>query len=190
QRDEIERRDDAPGRMVPADQRLEADEALVGGIDQRLIVEPELLEDQGLAKILFEPEPVLRLILHVGAEIAAFAAPLRLGLIEGEVGLLDEVVDALAVDRAEGAADRHADADLDLVDDIGLRDRLDQPAGEILDLLAALAVADDDREFVAAHASDMADVADFPDQPLGDALQHRVALGMAEGVVDRLEAVE
>ena len=106
---------------------------------KRLIVEPELLEDQRLAQILLEPEPVLGLVLHVGAEIAAGAAALALGLVEREIGLLDEVVDALAVDRAEGAADRNSDADLGLVDMIGLGDRGDDPRGEILDLLAALA---------------------------------------------------
>ena len=57
-------------------------------------------------------------------------------------------------------------------------------------VLAALRVGDDDREFVAAHAPDMAVGADFVDQALGDGAEHRVALGVAEGVVDRLEAVE
>jgi hypothetical protein len=55
---------------------------------------------------------------------------------------------------------------------------------------AALRVLDDDGELVAAHATDMAERTDFLDQALGDALQHRVALGMAERVVDRLEAVQ
>src|SRR4028119_2113449 len=36
----------------------------------------------------------------------------------------------------------------------------------------------------------MAGIADFLDEALRDALQHRVALGVAERVVDRLEAVE
>ena len=119
--------------------RLEAHQALVGGVDQRLIVEPELLEHQRLAQVLLEPKPVLGLVLHVGAEIAAGAAALALGLVEREIGLLDEIVDALAVDRAEGAADRDSDPDLGLVDMIGLGDRGDDPGGEILDLLAALA---------------------------------------------------
>ena len=55
---------------------------------------------------------------------------------------------------------------------------------------AALRVLDDDGEFVAAHPADMAERPDLLDQPLGDALQHRVALRVAERVVDRLEAVE
>ena len=57
-------------------------------------------------------------------------------------------------------------------------------------MLPALRVLDDDGEFVAAHPADMAERPDFLDQPLGDALQHGVALGVAERVVDRLEAVE
>ena len=60
----------------------------------------------------------------------------------------------------------------------------------MLDLLAALAVGDDDGEFVAAHAPDVAVAGDLVDQPLGDFAQDRVALGVAVGVVDRLEAVE
>ena len=56
--------------------------------------------------------------------------------------------------------------------------------------LAALRVGDDDGELVAAHASDVAIDADLVDQPLGHRTKHGVALGVAEGVVDRLEAVE
>ena len=82
-------------------------------------------------QVLLEPEPVLRLVLHVGVEEAAGAAALRLRLVEREVGLLDEIVDALAVDRAEGAADRDADPDLGLVDMIGLGDRGDERSARV-----------------------------------------------------------
>ena len=120
------------------------------------------MQGQRLAQILLEPQPVLGLVLHVGGEIAAGAAALALRLVEREIGLLDEIVDALAVDRAEGAADRDADADLGLVDMIGLGDRGDDPGGEVVDLLAALGVADDDGEFVAAHPADMAAIRRLP----------------------------
>ena len=143
-----------------------------------------------LAKVGLEADAVLLLRLQLGREIAGAAAAGVLRLVKREVGLEDQVVDRRAVDRAEGAADRHADADLGLVDHVGLLDRVDDAVGELLDLLAALRVGDDDREFVAAHAADMAVGADFVDQPLGDRAKHRVALRVAEGVVDRLEAVE
>ena len=73
---------------------------------------------------------------------------------------------------------------------IGLADRGDDALAQLLDILAALAVVDDDREFVAAQAPDMAVDADFVDQALGDRAQDGVALGVAVGVVDRLEPVE
>ena len=62
--------------------------------------------------------------------------------------------------------------------------------GQLLDLLAALRVGDDDGEFVAAHAADMPVGADLVDEALGDGAEHRVALRVTESVVDRLEAVE
>src|SRR5205085_6584090 len=102
----------------------------------------------------------------------------------------DEVVDRRAVDRAESAADRDADADLGLIDHVRLADRGDDAVGELLDNLAALGVVDDDREFVAAHASDSTVGGHFVDQPLGDGAKHGIALWVAESVVDRLEAVE
>ncbi len=85
---------------------------------------------------------------------------------------------------------RNADANLGLVDLIGLLDRVDDAIGELFDDLVALRIDHDDRELVAAHAPDMAIGADFVDQPLGDRAEDRVALGMAEGVVDRFEPIE
>ena len=121
-------------RVVPADQRLEADQLLGLGVDQRLEDEMELLGGDRLAKVGFEPDAVFLLRLELRGEIARAAAAGVLRLVEREVGLEDQIVDRRAVDRPERAADRHADADLGLVDDIGFLDRLDDPVGELLDL--------------------------------------------------------
>ncbi len=150
----------------------------------------ELLRGDRRAEVGFEPDAVLLLGLQLGREVADDSAAGALGFVEREVGLEDQIVDRRAVDRAEGAADRDADADLGLLDHVRLGDRLDDAVGQAFDLLAALRVGDDDRELVAAHAADMAVGADFIDQPLGDRAKHGVALGVAERVVDRLEAVE
>ena len=177
-------------RMVPADQRLEADELLRLGVDQRLEDQVELLGGDRRAQIALEPDAVLLLRLKFRREIARDAAAGVLRLVERKVGLEDQVVDGRPVDRTERAADRHADADLGLVDHVRFLDRLDDPVGQLLDLLAALRVGDDDGELVAAHAADVAVRTDLVDQALGDGAKHGVALGVAEGVVDRLEAVE
>ena len=157
---------------------------------KRLVDQVELAGRDRGAEVGLEPDPVLRFRLQGRGEIARAAAAGVLRLVEREVGLEDQIVDRGAVDRAEGAADRDADDDLGLVDLIGLVDRGDDPLAQFLDLLAALAVGDDDGEFIAAHAPDMAVGADLVDQPLGDRAEDRVALGVAVGVVDRLEPVE
>ena len=123
-RDEHVRRDEAALRVVPADQRLEPDQLLGPGVDQRLEDKVELLGRDRAAEVGFEADAVLLLRLQLGREIAGAAAAGVLRLVERKVGLEDEVVDRGAVDRAEGAADRHADADFGLVDHIGLLDRL------------------------------------------------------------------
>ena len=107
---------EAAGRVVPADERLEADQHLALGADQRLIDQVELARGDGGAQVGLEADAILLLRLQRGGEIAGAAAARILGLVEREVGLEDEVVDGRAVDRAEGAADRDADDDLGLVD--------------------------------------------------------------------------
>ena len=115
-RDEHVGRDEAALRMVPADQRFEPDQLLGLGVDQRLEDEMELLRGDRAAEVGFEPDAVFLLRLQLGREIAGAAAAGVLRLVEREVGLEDQVVDRRAVDRPERAADRHADADLGLVD--------------------------------------------------------------------------
>src|SRR5205085_10692949 len=69
-------------------------------------------------------------------------------------------------------------------------DRLNDPVGDLFDLLAALRIVYDDCEFVAAHATDGTVGGDFIDQALGDGAEHGIALWVAERVVDRFESVE
>ena len=120
--------------MVPADQRLEPDQLLGLGVDQRLIDEVELLGRDRAAKVGLEPDAVFLLGLQLRREIARAAAAGVLRLVEREVGLEDQIIDGGAIDRPERATDRHADANLGLVDQIGLLDRGDDPVGEMLDL--------------------------------------------------------
>ena len=163
--------------MVPANQRLEPDQLLGLGIDQRLEDEMELLGGDRAAKVGFKPDPVFLLRLQLRREVARAAAAGVFRLVEREVGLEDQVVDGRAVDRPERAADRDADADLGLVDHVGFLDRLDDPVGELLDLLAALRVVDDDRELVAAHAADVPSAATSSTRRLATARSTASPLG-------------
>ena len=148
------------------------------------------MEATALRRSDLEPDSVFLLRLQLRREVAGHAAAGVLRLVKRKVGLEDQVVDRRPVDRPERASDRNADADLGLVDHVGFLDRLDDPVGQFLDLLAALRVVDDDRELVAAHAAHRPVGSDFVYQALGDRAQHGVTLGVAEGVVDRFETVE
>ncbi len=96
-------RDHAAGRMVPADQRLEAGQLLGLGVDHRLILELELAARDRLPEVGLEDLPVLRLGVHFGGEEAIGAAARRLGRIESEVGVADQRVGAVAARAARCA---------------------------------------------------------------------------------------
>ena len=138
-RDEHVRRHDAALRVVPADQRLEADQLLGLGVDQRLEVQVELLRGDRRAEVGFEPDAVLLLRLQLGREVTDDSAAGALGFVKREVGLEDQIVDRRPVDRAEGATDRDADADLGLVDHVRFGDRLDDAVGQAFDLAGGFA---------------------------------------------------
>src|SRR4051812_40003023 len=91
----------------------------------------------GLAKIDLQTNPVFLFRLEFRREVTRAAAPGVLRLIEREIRLEDEIIDGGSVDRAEGAANRHTNANFGLVDHIGFADRLDDAVGEYLHQLAA-----------------------------------------------------
>src|SRR5207244_13611065 len=68
ERNEQSGRDNAAGRMVPADQRLEARKLLRRGADHGLILELQLAAGDRLAQVRLEGLPVLRLGMHFGRE--------------------------------------------------------------------------------------------------------------------------
>ena len=88
-------RDHAAGRMVPADQRLEARQLLGLGVDHRLVVRAGARR----APIAFlrSFSSICRSCasrVHLGREEAEGAAAGRLGRIEREVGVADQGVGA------------------------------------------------------------------------------------------------
>ena len=72
----------------------------------------------------------------------------------------------------------------------GARERFEDPLGGVGGVLCAADVLEQDGELVAAEAGGGVARADAGVQALGDLQQHRVAGGVAEAVVDRLEVVE
>ena len=173
--------------VAPAQQRLGAGDAAVAQVDEGLIGEVHLAVGEGVGEVELEPAAVelerafRRLVQHEAA------APLDLGAAERGVGLHQE-----GGGGAGGAgghdADRRPHDDAAAVEDEGLADRLQEPAGEGAE--AGGAARGDDDEAVALEADQpVAGVERLLEPGAGDG-EERVAGGDAQRLVDRVEAVE
>ena len=190
ERNEVERRDQAALRMVPAQQRLEGDYAIAGDVADGLVVRLEFVALERRPHIHFQQAPRLRARVHAGLEEAIGAAAVGLGAVQREVGVLQQLVGIAAVLRRQRDADRDADHDLMVVDLVRRGDHLDETAGERSGR-SLLGAADlDHGELVAAEPRHGVVLADGGLQPAADFLQQRIANGMAERVVDVLEMIE
>jgi hypothetical protein len=76
-------------RMLPARQRLEADD---GAVDAalRLVIGDELAALDRAAQILQQRAPLAQAVIHIGLEKADRAAPFRLGPVQRGVGVAEQ----------------------------------------------------------------------------------------------------
>ncbi len=128
--------------------------------------------------------------LRAGVQHAV--AALELGTVDGEVGLVNELVRVGAVRRAPGHAERDGGVDrlarrLHLEPLVG--DGAADPLGDLEGLLRSR-LGEDDRELLAAEARGDVGVAQLPLEDAGDAVQDRVARQVPVGVVDLAKQVE
>ena len=152
QRNEIDRRDHAAQRMVPAHQRFEGDDDVLGDVADRLVIDFEFFALKRGAQVDFQQPPGLRARVHPGLEEAIGAAAVLLGAIEREIGFLEQFVGILAVLGRQRNADADADDELVTGDLVGRGNLLDHVAGEQGDGgRIAIAAELHDREFVAAE---------------------------------------
>ena len=151
--------------------------------------------DDVVAVLRHRDEPALALLGHqqrLGARIEHAVAALELGAVDGQVGLVDQLVGVGAVAREAGDADRDRRPDrlargLDVVR--ARRDRAADPLGDLEGLLRRR-LGQQDRELLAAEARRHVVVAQVRAEHFRDALQHRVAREVAVGVVDVAQQVE
>ena len=137
-----------------------------------------------------DPAPFLGARVQVGLVEADVVAAAFLGPVEREVGIADQLLDAVAVDRADRGADAGADEQPLVAIEEGPLQRADQRQAELLELVAALDLGHHDRELVAAEPAGGHLVRDHRLEAARDLLQQMVAGDVAEAVIDRFEAVE
>jgi hypothetical protein len=184
------RRDQAAARVAPAQQRLGADQLAGLGVHLRLVVQHEALALDRLAQAVLEVEPLGDDLVHALGVVGVAAAALRLGVVHGGVGVADQDVGVGPVAREQGDADAHAHPVLALADPAGLGERVDDLRGDPRRVVLPLDVGQRDQELVAAEPRQQVALAQRAEQALADVPQQLVAHGVAQRVVDALEAVE
>ena len=153
-RNELRRRDRADRRMVPARQRLDADDIVAAGVDDRLIGRGQLAALDRVQQIAFEQLAVRQIGIHRRVIDAGAVAALVLGAIERHVGVTQNVgcIAGVAIENRD--ADRGADDDVIAVDRIRRADRRDDASGNRLQRIGVGRAVGDDGEFVAAEPRD------------------------------------
>src|SRR5215472_4643296 len=98
----------AARRMLPARQRLEADDLAIDA-RLRLVIGDELAALDRAAQILKQRAAFAQPLVHIGLEEADRTASFRLGAVERGIGVADERALVDAVDRIDGDADAEPD---------------------------------------------------------------------------------
>jgi hypothetical protein len=186
ERDEVERQHLAVLRMLPAEQRLVADDLDVLQVDDRLVVERELLSLDGPAEIGEPPRALERRVIERSVEECIVELRLRLRAVHRRIRLLQHCVRIEAErDPDAGVHTKVASFDLDR-----LCHARNEPLRDACRDIRLRDAGEHDRELVAAEPR--SGVAG-PDQRLDAPTEHgehRIADRMAPLVVDLLEVVE
>ena len=193
-RDKVPGRYQSTARVAPAQQGFGAGKAFAVAAELRLVIEHEFVLVQGVAQVAFQFQALQGAGVHVGlVELEVVFAAL-FSVIHRRVGVFHQLAQLVAVLRAEGDADTGGHEELAAFQHKGFdqagEDLLGHMNGAVQRHIAADPWLEEQGEFVAAHARHGVVLGHTTEQARGHFLEHPVAGRVAEGVVDRLEAVQ
>ena len=142
------------------------------------------------AQIEFEGPPRLGLGVHPGLEELIISAPIRLGGVKGEIGILQEPIGLISVIGS------HRDPDARIRDHMvpaevqGLPHSLLYPRDQVHDVCCLLDASLYDRKFIPAQSCNKVGIAHTAPQSAGNRYQQLIADWMTERIVDGLEVIE
>ena len=198
ERDEIARLHQPSLAVLPANERLHADECLGLEVHERLVVQDETLP--GLDRLAQAAGH--RDLLQRGIRTAAIhrmpVASAVFHRVHRNICMLEQRLGVVGVAGVEADPDARTDVDLDPLDDKRRTQDSVQRAGDRLcrtheiDLLSRVAfeIGEEDQELVAALSRNHVHLADRAAQTRPDRLQQLITGCMPEAVVDELEVVE
>jgi hypothetical protein len=185
--DEVGRRDPASLGVAPANQSLGPSDPPGGRLHDRLVVQDEFLAVQGAPQVAGQRKAVQ----DAGVEVVVVdlvAAALLLGRVHGRVGVAEQAVELLTL-VPQGDPGAGLGQDLTAVHHDWVADPCKDPAGHGLGL-GLVGGREDDRELVATDPGRGVGRSKAGPQPVGHLDQNVVAGGVAQVVVDLLEAVQ
>ena len=184
------REQQAPLRMPPACQRLPSAHDLGSEIDDRLVIGLELVSGQPDADLIQQPSMSVDMLAQAGLENAEPIAAVELGLVQGDVGILEQCIGR----RDPCAAETGANADRGLEHDPVRIERspglLDDSGGSSPKIVFVAHPMEHDRELVAAQARHEIGRPDGFREPTTRFLQQLVPNRVPVRVVHSFEAVD
>ena len=193
ERDELGRCDLAVARQSPAQQRFRTHHLVGEKIHLRLVAQQELVAFQCPSQLALQQQTFHRRGVHRRRVEDVAVSPGALRVIHRGVGAADEVDDVVGILRAGRDADARRHVDLVLAHVQFTRHLLEQQPGDRLRLLMpggrAVGCLEERGKLVAGQPPHDRLLGQRPDQPFAQRLEHAVAGGMSEGVVDLLEVV-
>ncbi len=176
--------------MLPADERLEADDLGAFERHDRLVVDAQLSPFERRAQVALELDPLQGLGTHGRLEERVSLGGVALRADHGDLGFAKQLVWRRSPGLRQRDAHRRTDEPLAVVE----RERGTQlghdPVGDAPRLVGIGDRVEDDPEFVAADARDGVARAHAAHEPLADGDEQPVAHEVAEALVDDLEPVE
>ena len=189
QRDEAVGRQAPACRVLPADQRLDAGDPLRLELDERLVLEEQLVALQRQAELGAELHALDELRAHAGSKRATRPLPASLAAYIAR-SAFPSTSSAVSVGTGALHAEARRRGDLAPVEDDRRLERAAQALGDLPRLVGAREVLEQDGELVAAEPRGGVLGAQAARQSLRGRAQQLVADRVAEAVVDRLEVVE
>ncbi|MCY1422975.1 hypothetical protein D9M71_386770 [compost metagenome] len=171
QRDELVRRHKAQFRVLPANQRLDADHAKVAVADLRLVDQVQLIAVEGFAQVLFQLAAAAHFTVDAGNVELVAVARAALGQGHGLFGFLQQLLGAVAVFREQGDANGGAQADFLVVEGERRFQVIEDALRQLGGLVGLLDVGLDQGELVATQAREGAEAATVGAQAVGQGQQ-------------------
>ena len=189
QRHELQRRDESPFGMLPADERLGGHDAAGIDVDDRLIVQHELVVGDAPFQICFQLLALDERLVHRRHEYLVGVLAAGLGHVHGDVGVAEQILDRRVV-----VGDRHSCAGaghhLAVVDHHRRPHRAGDPLHDAAGVDLVDVAPEQHRELVTAEPGGEVVGPQARLDALRDGHEQQVTGGVALAVVDGLEVVD